>query len=123
MREPPHPSRAELKLPAVLHALSDPARLEIVRHLGAEDECSCGHFDVGLSKATLSHHFRVLREAGVIRSRADGRKRLLSLRREDLDARFPGLLDAVVTSGLEGNGAGRLLGAPAAAKPPVAARR
>jgi DNA-binding transcriptional ArsR family regulator len=96
MREPHHPSRAELELPDVLHALSDPARLEIVRLLDEGKEWSCGHFDIGLSKATLSHHFRVLRECGVIRTRRDGRKRLLSLRAADLDARFPGLLDAVL---------------------------
>ena len=96
MREAHHPSRAELDVYAVLHALSDPARLSIVRHLDAEPECTCGHFDFGLSKATLSHHFRVLRAAGIVRSRPEGRKRLLSLRRDDLDARFPGLLDAVL---------------------------
>ena len=98
MREPHHPPRTELELVSVLHALSDPARLEIVRHLESHPECSCGHFNSGLSKATLSHHYRVLRECGVIKSRPDGRKRLLSLRREDLDERFPGLLDAVLTS-------------------------
>jgi DNA-binding transcriptional ArsR family regulator len=97
MREPHHPSRTELELPAILHALSDPARLEIVRHLAAGKEWSCGTFELGLSKATLSHHFRVLREAGVVRTRPDGRKRLLSLRGDDLDARFPGLLEAVLT--------------------------
>ncbi len=96
MREPHHPSRDELELHAILHALSDPARLSIVRHLSEEAECTCGDFDFGLSKATLSHHFRVLREAGVVRARPDGRKRLLSLRRDDLDARFPGLVDAVL---------------------------
>src|SRR3954470_22442826 len=96
MREPHHPRRSELELSAVLHALSDPARLKIVRHLGKEDECSCGRFEVALSKATLSHHFRVLRESGVIRTRANGRRRLLSLRRTDLDTRFPGLLQAVL---------------------------
>ena len=98
MREPHHPPREELELPSVLHALSDPARLEIVRRLAAgTEEWSCGRFELGLSKATLSHHFRVLREAGVVRTRPDGRKRLLSLREHDLNARFPGLLEAVLT--------------------------
>ena len=96
MREPHHPSRDELELSAVLHALSDPARLAIVRHLSEEAECTCGHFDFGLSKATLSHHFRVLRESGIVWTRPVGRTRLLSLRRDDLDDRFPGLLDAVL---------------------------
>jgi len=96
MREPLHPSRSELELPAVLHALSDPARLAIVRHLATRSECACGGFESQLSKATLSHHYKVLRECGVVRTRPDGRKRLLSLRRDDLEARFPGLLDAVL---------------------------
>jgi DNA-binding transcriptional ArsR family regulator len=98
MREPHHPARRELELPAVLHALSDPARLEIVRRLADGDEPSCGTFDMGLSKATLSHHFRVLRESGVIHTRPEGRKRLLSLRADDLEARFPGLLNAVLAA-------------------------
>jgi DNA-binding transcriptional ArsR family regulator len=96
MREPPHPSRSELELVSVLHALSDPARLAIVRHLADRRECTCGGFDSDLSKATLSHHYRVLRECGLVRTRPDGRKRQLSLRREDLESRFPGLLDAVL---------------------------
>jgi DNA-binding transcriptional ArsR family regulator len=94
---PHHPPRADLELASVLHALSEPARLAIVRHLATESACSCGHFESQLSKATLSHHYRVLRECGVIKSRPDGRKRLLSLRRNDLDDRFPGLLDAVLS--------------------------
>ena len=98
MREPHHPSRAELELEPVLHALSDPARLGIVRHLDHEGECSCGTIDVEVSRATLSHHFKVLREAGVVRTRPRGRKRYLSLRRDDLEARFPGLLDVVLTA-------------------------
>ena len=97
MREPHHPACDELELSEVLHALSDPARLEIARRLAAGDEWACGRFEIGLSKATLSHHFRVLREAGVVRTRVEGRKRLQSLRRDDLDACFPGLLDAVLT--------------------------
>jgi DNA-binding transcriptional ArsR family regulator len=101
MREPHHPTQTELELSSVLHALSDPARLAIVRHLADGDECTCGTFDLALSKATLSHHFRVLREAGVVWTRPEGRKRMLSLRREDLDERFPGLLDAVLTADRE----------------------
>jgi DNA-binding transcriptional ArsR family regulator len=96
MRPPHHPSCRELELSDVLHALSDPARLEIARRLAAGEEWSCSSFDLGLSKATLSHHFRVLREAGVVKTRVEGRKRLQSLRREDLDACFPGLLEAVL---------------------------
>ena len=81
----------------MLHALSEPPGLAIVRHLASRSECACGHFDSRLSKGTLSHHYRVLRECGMIKSRPDGRKRLLSLRHDDLNARFPGLLDAVLS--------------------------
>jgi DNA-binding transcriptional ArsR family regulator len=93
------PTRDELKLEAVLHALSDPQRLTIVRSL-AEDPTPrpCGSFGLDVSKSTKTHHFRVLREAGLISQRVEGTSRMSTLRRDDLDARFPGLLDAVLTS-------------------------
>ncbi len=97
MREPHHPSPDDLELPVVLHALSDPARLEIVRTLGWRAECCCGDFELAVSKPTLSHHLRVLREAGLTSTRCDGRKRLISLRSGELDERFPGLLRAVLS--------------------------
>jgi DNA-binding transcriptional ArsR family regulator len=94
-----HPSREDLELTAVLHALSDPQRLRIVRKLAEEnDSRRCGTFGLGISKSTMTHHFRVLREAGVIEQRADGTAKLNSLRREDLESRFPGLLEAVLES-------------------------
>jgi DNA-binding transcriptional ArsR family regulator len=92
------PSADEIPLAAVMAALSDPARLEIVRVLAAEGERTCGAFDLGLSKATRSHHFKVLREAGITRTRAEGTHRHVSLRHDDLEARFPGLLDAVLSA-------------------------
>jgi len=91
-----HPERDELELPAVLHALSDPVRLRILADLASGEERSCKSFDLPVVKSTCTHHFRVLREAGVIRQRLEGTTRLNSLRREDLDARFPGLVDAVL---------------------------
>jgi DNA-binding transcriptional ArsR family regulator len=94
------PRRDDMRLEAVFHALSDPVRLQIVRALAASEEpMSCGTLDLHVSKSTASHHFRVLREAGVIVQRENGRRRLNELRREDMDARFPGLLDTVVSSG------------------------
>jgi DNA-binding transcriptional ArsR family regulator len=91
------PSQDQLQIADVLHALSDPQRLSIVRSL-AEDPTPrrCGSFDLDITKSTLTHHFRVLREAGVIDQREEGTARLNSLRRADLDGRFPGLLDAVL---------------------------
>jgi DNA-binding transcriptional ArsR family regulator len=93
-----HPEIGGIELTAVMHALSDPARLQVVRILAAEGERSCGGFDLGVSKATASHHFKVLREAGVTHKRVEGAHHYLTLRREDLDARFPGLLDAVLAA-------------------------
>jgi DNA-binding transcriptional ArsR family regulator len=92
-----HPDKSELTLPAVLHALSDPHRLQIVRALaGSATPLRCGSFGLPITKSTATHHFRVLREAGVIEQFPDGTARLSSLRREDLDERFPGLLDAIL---------------------------
>ena len=91
------PAREEIDLATVLHALSDPVRLGIVMDLRASgDERRCGSFDAPVTKSTLTHHFRVLREAGVISQRQDGTARLNKLRSEDLESRFPGLLDAVL---------------------------
>ena len=92
-----HPRRAEIELSAVLHALSDPVRLKIVAALAAADgEPTCGSFEVPVTKSTCTHHFKVLREAGVIHQRQQGTARLNTLRSEDLEARFPGLLATVL---------------------------
>ncbi|HEX8754232.1 MAG TPA: helix-turn-helix domain-containing protein [Solirubrobacterales bacterium] len=94
-----HPPAGELDLTAVLHALSDPQRLRIVRALAeSEEPISCGSFGLDVSKSTRTHHFRVLREAGIIEQRREGTCKLSSLRRAELDARFPGLLDAVLAA-------------------------
>ena len=97
MRPPHHPAAADLSLPAVLFALSDPTRLHIVRTLAEKGEAMCASVDMPLAKSSCSRHFKVLREAGVIRMRARGTAFLNSVRREELDARFPGLLDAVLS--------------------------
>jgi DNA-binding transcriptional ArsR family regulator len=92
-----HPRRAEIELAAVLHALSDPMRLRIVAALVEGDgQQTCGSFDVPVTKSTCTHHFKVLREAGVIHQRQQGRARLNTLRRDDLEARFPGLLATIL---------------------------
>jgi DNA-binding transcriptional ArsR family regulator len=92
----PHPRRDELELAAVLHALSDPVRLRIVAALADGEERNCGAFGLPVTKSTCTHHFRVLREAGVIHQRASGTARLNTLRRDDLDARFPGVLSSIL---------------------------
>jgi DNA-binding transcriptional ArsR family regulator len=95
----PHPQRAELDLTAVLHALSDPMRLRIVAGLASGgDGRTCGSFELPVTKSTCTHHFRVLREAGLIHQRSEGTARVNTLRREDLEARFPGLLDTILAA-------------------------
>ncbi|MFF9059516.1 ArsR/SmtB family transcription factor [Streptomyces sp. NPDC101213] len=96
-RDLPHPACEEIRLEAVLHALSDPVRLRIVRELAADgDELSCSRFDLPVTKSTTTHHFRVLREAGVLRQVYRGTAKMNGLRKDDLDDLFPGLLDAVL---------------------------
>lgn len=92
-----HPTRDELDLSAVLHALSDPVRLRIVAELArSESEFTCGSFTLPVTKSTCTHHFKVLREAGLIQQRPQGTTRLNRLRRDDLEARFPGLLTTIL---------------------------
>lgn len=91
------PIAAAPDLSALLHALSDPQRRRIVSVLAASEEpLPCGLIELDVGKSTRSHHFRVLREAGLIEQRRAGTSKLTSLRREAVDARFPGLLDAVL---------------------------
>jgi DNA-binding transcriptional ArsR family regulator len=92
-----HPTRGAIELAPVLHALSDPIRLRIVAELAAVGgERACNSFNLPIVKSTATHHFRVLREAGLIWQRVVGTSKVNSLRREDLEARFPGLLAAVL---------------------------
>ncbi|QGG41332.1 ArsR/SmtB family transcription factor [Aeromicrobium yanjiei] len=94
----PHPSIEDVALTDVLFALSDPARLEIVRELadGPLGMAECGATNPDLPKSTKSHLMKVLREAGIVRNEPDGRRRVVTLRRDELDAAFPGLLDSVL---------------------------
>jgi DNA-binding transcriptional ArsR family regulator len=96
----PHPERSEIQLTDVLFALSDPERLAITRQLadGPLDMAACHATDPNLPKSTKSHFMKVLREAGVIRNEPNGRRRMLTLRRDDLDELFPGLLESVLRS-------------------------
>jgi DNA-binding transcriptional ArsR family regulator len=96
MRTADHPDIESVGLPDMLDALSDPVRLDIVRCLADHGERCCGDLDVSVSKSTLSHHLKVLRQAGVTMTRPDGTHRMLSLRQEEIEERFPGLLDAIL---------------------------
>ncbi|MFI1584940.1 ArsR/SmtB family transcription factor [Embleya sp. NPDC020630] len=100
-REPFHPSIEQLRLGDVLGALADPVRLRLVELYADDVEHSCAEWPEelrGLHKSTVSHHQKTLREMGVVRVRIAGRNRYLTLRRDELDARFPGLLDAILAN-------------------------
>ncbi|MEU7526988.1 metalloregulator ArsR/SmtB family transcription factor [Saccharothrix sp. NPDC042600] len=95
MRALEHPAVEDLRLSAVLAALADPVRLRIVAELARSGGIVCGQFDVPVSMSTLSHHLKVLREAGVLRVTPQGSYRTHELRREEMEQRFPGVLDSI----------------------------
>jgi len=83
----------------VMHALSDPVRLQIVRQLAACDgagELSCGQIEVPVTKSTASHHLKTLAAAGLTAEREEGTRKFIHLREEELEHRFPGLLRSVL---------------------------
>jgi DNA-binding transcriptional ArsR family regulator len=97
-REITHPAIEHVALTTVMAALSDPVRLSIVRLAASEHGLPCRAFEQQIPKSTLSHHWRVLREAGLIRQEGQGTSRMNFLRRAEFDGRFPGLLDAVLAA-------------------------
>jgi len=101
-----YPERDEIELVEVLAALGDPVRIQIVRILDqANGGIACNEMGLRVAKSTGSHHLRVLREAGVVRAQVEGTRRYYTLRHDDLEARFPGLLESVLTAdGWEGHG-------------------
>jgi DNA-binding transcriptional ArsR family regulator len=101
-RTPLHPTREQIELPLLLDCLSDPTRLAIVYNLAKHDqdatELRCGDFNAFSGKSNLAYHFAKLREAGLVQTRIVGTTRYMKLRRKDLDARFPGLIEAIIKS-------------------------
>jgi DNA-binding transcriptional ArsR family regulator len=94
--EPP----SVLDVTRVLHALADPVRFELVRQLrSAQDPIACGRFDTPVAKSTLSHHFKILREAGIVATTRDRGRTLNTLRTREIEEAFPGLLDAILPAG------------------------
>jgi DNA-binding transcriptional ArsR family regulator len=99
MRTLPHPPTETVRIDTVLAALADPLRRGIVRQLSEGTEAqACSAFDLPVTKSTSTHHFRVLREAGVITQHYRGNQILNGLRVDDLESRFPGLLSAILAA-------------------------
>lgn len=102
MKKYQHPNREQININSVLHALSDPVRLNYVSCLYRKGcEQACGAVETTVAKSTMSHHLRVLREAGIIYIRSEGTQSLTSLRQDDLEARFPGLFQTILKAALE----------------------
>jgi DNA-binding transcriptional ArsR family regulator len=94
-----HPDLDDVELLTVLQALSDPVRLEIVRQLAASESpkgLACYQLNLAVSKSTASHHLKTLSQAGITTEREEGTRKYLALRRDELEARFPGVLDSVL---------------------------
>ncbi|WP_379132057.1 ArsR/SmtB family transcription factor [Paenibacillus sp. sgz500958] len=91
-----HPDRQDIELSSVLYALSDPIRLYLVDVIQKTGERRCGDIVVPIVKSTLSHHYRTLREAGILQVRVQGTQRFSTVRYKDLEARFPGLLASIL---------------------------
>jgi DNA-binding transcriptional ArsR family regulator len=100
MKNLQHPSKDDISLFGILYALSEPVRFSIVEQLAAGEELTCGAFKLPASKgkSTMTHHFKVLRDSGLIYTRVDGREHYTSLRRSDVNERFPQLLDILLKS-------------------------
>ncbi|HJP76194.1 MAG TPA: helix-turn-helix domain-containing protein [Pseudonocardiaceae bacterium] len=91
-----HPATEALRIEDVLAALNHPARLQVVRTLAGTDELTCQAVLPDMTKSSASHHWRMLRQSGIVEQRREGRYLYMKLRKADLDSRFPGLLDAVI---------------------------
>jgi DNA-binding transcriptional ArsR family regulator len=92
-----HPAASALDLATIMRTVGDPLRLDIVRLLADDRPRPCSEVSsaMGLPVSTCSYHLRLLREAGVTRTRAEGTQRFISLRRDDLEERFPGLVEVL----------------------------
>lgn len=93
------PELADVALVTVLHALSDPVRLEIVSQLAgcrSGDSLACGQIVLPVGKSTASHHLKTLTAAGIVAFREEGTRKLIWLRKDELEQRFPGLIDSVL---------------------------
>lgn len=97
MREIIHPSMSQIGLADIMHALSDPIRLDIVRQLADGSSRTCSELAPGRPKSSMTHHFKILRSAGLVETRTVGNEHYNRLRRNELDTRFPSLMGTIVS--------------------------
>src|SRR5262249_31777166 len=93
-----HPAIKDVRIEDVFYALSDPVRLGIVKHLARTGDATCSDLDGGRPKSSMTHHFRVLRDSGILQTRNEGVQAINCLRSDELQRRFPGLLNAVLAA-------------------------
>lgn len=99
MKTPTIPMASEMEFTTVCNALGDPVRMKIAHCLASSGEKNCSAFEVDhISKSTLSHHIKILREAGLIQPRIEGKQHFYSLRKDDLSSRFPGLVELILNT-------------------------
>lgn len=96
MRQIKHPRADQIELTDLMYALSDPARVEIVRRLARSRAMTCNELNLDRPKSSMSHHFKILRDAGLVETRIEGKEHFNTLRTAELEKRFPGLLKSVL---------------------------
>lgn len=99
MRQIKHPAMEQVELTDIMYALSDPTRLEIVARLAkAGRKMTCGEFDLNRPKSSMSHHFKILRSAGLVETLIEGTEHMNALRVAEIEQKFPGVLQSILKS-------------------------
>lgn len=99
MRQIKHPAMEQVELTDIMYALSDPTRLEIVARLAkAGRKMTCGEFDLNRPKSSMSHHFKILRSAGLVETLIEGTEHMNTLRVAEIEQKFPGVLQSILKS-------------------------
>ncbi|PPD12515.1 MULTISPECIES: ArsR/SmtB family transcription factor [Methylophilus] len=99
MRQIKHPAIEQVELTDIMYALSDPTRLEIVARLAkAGRKMTCGEFDLNRPKSSMSHHFKILRSAGLVETLIEGTEHMNALRVAEIEQKFPGVLQSILKS-------------------------
>lgn len=103
MRQIKHPTIEQVELTDIMYALADPTRLEIVILLAqAGKKLTCGEINLNRPKSSMSHHFKILRSAGLVETLIEGTEHMNSLRLEEVESKYPGVLSAVLKAAKKG---------------------